>query len=150
VAPLVFQSGRYLPGRCRWELTAGTYSLDDDPRHDVPLFHYSKLVAFTRHDPKTQDCTRVPSSYHPERPDPGLAPIVCTTTDPTDIVGTAEKLASQRPSNLDGGNLGEDVAEIGSEDPSVSFVFWDRDNPLPRGEVNATLKPSPPPAMILD
>ena len=139
---------RYLPGRCRWELTAGMYSLDGDPRHDIPLFHYNKFVAFARNDPRTHDCTRVPSSYRPKNPDPGLAPIVCTTTDVTDIVATAERLSAQRASNLDAANLEQDVAEIGSKTVYVSFVFWDRDNPLPRGVVNVTLKSSSPPHIV--
>jgi hypothetical protein len=107
-----------------------------------------KLV-YTPSVPKVHDCTRVPSSYRPKHPNLGIAPIVCSTTNPTDIVATAEKLAGQRPSNLDAGYLGEDVADIGRLDSSVSFVFWDRDNPLPRGVVNVTLKSSPPPATLL-
>lgn len=140
---------RYVPGRCRWELTAAMYSLDDDPRHDVPLFHYSQFPDYARDSPKVRNCTRVPSSYRPKRPDTGIAPIVCAITDPTDIVATAERLAAQRPPNLDAGNLGGDVTEIGGETRDVSFVFWDSDNPLPSGEVNVTLQSSPAPAGIV-
>lgn len=141
---------RYLPGRCGWELTAGMYSLDDDPKHDVPLFHYNEFVSFAKGDPRTHDCTRVPPSYRPKNPDQGLAPIVCTTTDVTDIAGDTERLFARRGSDLDAANLGQDVAEIGSKTPYVGFVFWDRDNPLPRGVVNVTLNSNPPPMEIID
>jgi hypothetical protein len=130
---------RYLPGRCRWELTGGMYSLDGDPKRDMPLFQYDNSVAYARDDPKTHDCMRVPSSYRSRRPDLGLAPIVCAT-------GLA---AAQRANDFDAANLIEDIAEVGNMDPYVSFFFWDRDNPLPRGVVNVTLRSSPPPPSIL-
>ena len=127
---------RYLPGRCGWELTRGMYSLDGDQKHYMPLFQYDKSLAFARDDPKTHDCMRVPSSYRSRRPDLGLAPIVCAT-------GLA---AAQRANDFDAANSREDIAEVGNRDPYVSFFFWDRDNPLPRGVVNVTTKFNPPPS----
>jgi hypothetical protein len=136
----------YLPGRCQWELAAGMYSLDGDPRHDVPLFHYSRFVGYAKQDPEARNCTRVPSSYRPKRPDIGIAPIVCATTDQTHIVATADRVAELRPVNLDAGYLGWDVTEVGSANRYVDFVFRDSDKPPPSGEVDVTLQPNPAPA----
>ncbi len=127
---------RYLPGRCGWELTRGMYSLDGDPKHYIPLFQYDKSLAFARDDPKTHDCMRVPSSFRSEHPDMRATLIFCATEELTDM---------RHPNDFYATNLREDVAEVGNKDPYVSFFFWDRDNPLPRGVVNVTLKPSPPP-----
>jgi hypothetical protein len=132
---------RYLPGRCRWELIAGMYSLDNDPEHDVLLFHYSKFDDYDESEGTVLHCTRVPSSCWSKHPGSDLASIVCGSMaspqrEPSrvDLVAVAEGMAKWRSVNLDAAELGDGVnlIEIGRKIRSVSFAFRDRDNPLPR------------------
>jgi hypothetical protein len=50
---------RYFPGRCQWELIAGMCSVDDDPKHDVPLFHYAAFSDYGQGDGEVLHCMRV-------------------------------------------------------------------------------------------
>ena len=123
---------RYFPGRCQWELIAGMYSLDDDPKHDVPLFHYATFSDYGQNSAEVLHCMRVPASYRSTHPDSALPPVACAIADLGDhILATAESMAAQRP-NLDAADLGYDAVVVGRKTPSINFVFWDRDNPLPR------------------
>jgi hypothetical protein len=123
---------RYSPGRCQWELIAGMYSVDDDPKHDVPLFHYAPFSEYGQGDGEVLHCMRVPASYRSTHPDSALPPVACATADRGDrLLATAESMAARRP-NLDAADLGHDVVVVGRKTLSIKFTFWDRDNPLPR------------------
>jgi hypothetical protein len=122
---------RYFPDRCQWELIGGMYSLDDDPKHDVPLFHYAPFSDYGRGDGEVLHCMRVPPSYRSTHPDSALPPVACATADRGErLLATAESMAARRP-NLDAADQGYDVVIVGRRTPSINFVFWDRDNPLP-------------------
>jgi hypothetical protein len=71
---------RYFPGRCQWELIGGMYSLDDDPKHDVTLFHYATFSDYGQEEAEALHRMRVPASYRSTHPDSALPPVACATS----------------------------------------------------------------------